>query len=91
MNGLKTISMNVRALNEETGSYDETLESIKDTIYGLTGVSAFTDDTKTTYKSTYQYLKEISEVWDEISDKEQAIITQELFGKFQASSVCLIM
>ena len=51
--------MNVRALNEETGSYDETLESIKDTIYGLTGVSAFTDDTKTTYKSTYQYLKEM--------------------------------
>lgn len=91
MNGLKTISMNIRSINEETGSYDETLESIKDTIYGITGVSAFTDDTKQTYKSTYDYLKDISEVWDELSDKQQSTIASELFGKFQASSVCLVM
>ena len=59
-NGLKTIAMNIRSINEETGSYDETLESIKDTIYGITGVSAFTDSTKQTYKSTYDYLKDLS-------------------------------
>ena len=90
-NALKTISMNIRSLDEETGSYDETLESIKDTIYGITGVSAFTDSTKQTYKSTYDYLKDISEVWDELSDKQQSTIASELFGKFQASSVCLVM
>ena len=91
VNGLKTIAMNIRSINEETGSYDETLESIKDTIYGITGVSAFTDSTKQTYKSTYDYLKDISEVWDELSDKQQSTIASELFGKFQASSVCLVM
>lgn len=78
--------MNIRSINEETGSYDETLESIKDTIYGITGVSAFTDDTKQTYKSTYDYLKDISEVWDELSDKQQSTIASELFGKFQANT-----
>lgn len=36
------------------------------------GVSLFTDETKSVYKSTYEVLKDISEVYDELSDKQQA-------------------
>ena len=41
-----------------------------------------------TYKSTYDVLKDISEVWDKLTDKERAGTLEALFGKRQAN-VCL--
>lgn len=37
--------------------------------------------TNRTYKSTYQVLKEISDVWDDLSDKNQAQLLEKLFGE----------
>ena len=48
---------------------------------GKGGISLFTDETKETYKSTYQILKEISEIWDQLSDKNQAKLLEKLAGK----------
>ena len=42
--------------------------------------------TNRTYKSTYQVLKEISAVWDDLSDKNQAQLLDKLFGKTRAES-----
>jgi hypothetical protein len=83
---LKTISMRIRAMDEDTQAYDATLESIKGDIYDLTGVSVMQD--ADTYKSTYDVLKDISEVWDKLTDKERAGTLEALFGKRQAN-VCL--
>lgn len=83
---LKTISMRIRAMDEDTQAYDATLESIKGDIYDLTGVSIMQD--ADTYKSTYDVLKDISEVWDKLTDKERAGTLEALFGKRQAN-VCL--
>lgn len=78
-NMLKTVSMRIRGYDEETESYSEELENLSGKIADLTktasspgGISLFTDASKTTYKSTYQILKDISEIYDELEDKTQA-------------------
>ena len=45
------------------------------------GVSIFTDDTQTHYKDFQDYFRELSEIWDEISEKNQVALLNELFGK----------
>lgn len=80
---LKTISMRIRAMDEETESYDATLESIKGNVNELTGVSVMSDSNN--YKSTYDVLKDIANVWDTLTDKQRAGTLEELFGKRQAN------
>lgn len=63
-NGFKTVSLRLRGLNEETQELDDSLKTIKGDLYDLTGVSVMED--ADTYKSTYQILKEISEVWNSV-------------------------
>lgn len=84
----KTLSMRLRGYDEETESYTGDVEELSGAIADLTktastpgGISLFTDDTKQTYKSTYQLLKEISEIWDQLSDKDQAQLLEKLAGK----------
>ena len=83
----KTISMRLRSYNEETEEFDEELKNISGDIADLTkingkgGISIFTDESKETYKSTYQVLKEISEIWDELNDKQHAELLEKLGGK----------
>lgn len=76
---LKTTSMRIRGYDEDVESYTEELENLKGEISDLTktaktpgGISLFTDETKETYKSTYKILEEISEIWDDLTDKSQA-------------------
>ena len=68
-----------RGYDEETEEFIGNVEELSGEIANLTktastpgGISLFTDDTKTEYKSTYQLLKEISEIYDQLSDKDQA-------------------
>ena len=84
----RTISMRIRGLDEETEEASEDFEELKGKIADLTktaskpgGISLFTDASKTTYKSTYQLLKEISEIYDELTDKQQAGLLEALAGK----------
>jgi hypothetical protein len=65
--------------DEETKSYTNDVEVLSGKIADLTktaatpgGISLFTDETKTEYKSTYQLLEEISEIYDDLTDKQQA-------------------
>lgn len=73
--------------DEETEEYIGGVEELSGKIADLTktastpgGISLFTDDAKTEYKSTYQLLKEISEVYDQLTDKEQAGLLEALAG-----------
>ena len=83
-NGLRTISMRIRALDEETGEYDETLGNIKNDISELTHGKVSIMEDEHTYRSTYDILKRISEIWGELTDKEQAGLLEKLFGKNRA-------
>lgn len=72
------------------------LENISGDIYDLTkvngkGISIFTDENRDTYKSTYEILKEIAGVWDELTDKQQADLLEKLGGKRGAQSIAGIL
>lgn len=82
----RTISMRIRGYDEETEELSADLENISGEIADLTkiggkgGITIFADDAKTEYKSTYQILKEISEIYDQLTDKQQAALLEKLGG-----------
>lgn len=91
-NALRTISMRIRGYDEETEQLSDELADISGEVINLTktasnmqGVSLFTDATQTEYKSIYQYLKEISEIYDELDAKSQQALMEKLFGKMRTS------
>lgn len=82
-NGFKTVALRLRGINEETEELDDSLKTISGDLYDLTGVSVMQD--ADTFKSTYQILKEVSEIWDSLSDKTQADALELMFGKHRAN------
>lgn len=94
-NGIKSVAMRVRGYDEETGELSEDLANITGEVINLTkvasnggkGVSLFTDETQTEYKSIYKYLGEIADIYDEIDAKSQQELLDLLFGKNRAN-VC---
>ena len=95
---LKTISMRIRGYDEDTEEYVGGIEELSGTIADLTktastpgGISLFTDETKTEYKSTTQLLREISEIYDELTDADQASLLEALAGKRQGQVVAAII
>lgn len=84
------MAMRLRATKtelEEAGEYTEgmanSVSELRDKVLALSGVDVMLDED--TYKSTFQILKEISKVWDELKNKEQASLLELLFGKKQGS------
>ena len=97
-NALKTISMRVRGYDEETEAYTGDVEQLSGVIANLTktaktpgGISLFTDSSKQTFKSTYELLKEISQIYSQLSDKNQAQLLEALAGKRQGQIVASIV
>ena len=76
--------MRIRGMNEETEELDDSLVNIKGDVYELTNGKVSIMEDPDTYKSTYQILQEISKVWDELTDKQQAQLLDKLFGKTRA-------
>ena len=79
-NGLKTISMRLRGVAEDG---EELSASMNDLIESMTGVKVETDDGQ--LRSTYDILKDIGEVWDELDTKQQALLSEEIAGKNRAN------
>ena len=50
---------------------------------GNVGVSLFEADDPETYRSTYDILHDIADIWNELTDKNQAQLLEVLFGKRQ--------
>lgn len=97
-NTLKTVSMRIRGYDEETNQLSDDLKNISGEIADLTktaehpiGISLFTDDAKTEYKSTTQILRDISAIYDELSDKQQAKLLEKLAGKRNGQVVAAIL
>lgn len=64
--------MRIRGMNEETEEFDGTLQTISGDVYDLTNgkVSIMLDPE--TYKSPYKILQDISKIWNELTDVQQA-------------------
>lgn len=97
-NALKTISMRIRGYDEETEEYVGGIEELSGEIANLTktaskpgGISLFTDDSKTEFKSTTQLLRDIAEIYDDLTDKQQAGLLEALAGKRQGQVVAAIL
>lgn len=56
---------------------------LREEMMALTGVDIMIDDD--TFKSSYDILMGIGEVWDQLTDVSQANVTEILFGKRQAN------
>ena len=95
---LKTVSMRIRGYDEETEEYIGNVEELSGKIANLTktastpgGISLFSDKAKTEYKSTRQILQDISEIYDQLTDKDQADLLEALAGKRNGQAVASVL
>lgn len=84
-NGLKTISMRIRgatteleAAGESTEGMAESTAALRKEVMALAGVDIMENDT--TFKNTYQILDELSTKWSDLTDIQQASLTELLAG-----------
>ena len=97
MTALKTVAMRVRGtdtktMEEEGLETDGAVESkskLRSKVKSLSGVDILTNTGA--YKSTYQILSEIADVWGDINDMDQAALLELLAGKRSGSVVSAIL
>lgn len=95
---LKTISMYLRASKTDAEAFGVSVDDmassvseLRSELKSLTGVDIMKDSAGTEFKSTYQILKEISAVWDKITDVSKANVTEMLGGKRNSNAVLSVI
>lgn len=94
---LRTISLRLRGTSakelEEAGEDSDgaitSKSKLRSKIKGLSGVDILTDTGA--YKSTYDILLEISKVWEDMSDINQAALLEILAGKTRSNTAAAIL
>ena len=91
-NAIKVMSLRIRGaksdledMGEDTEDLASSTSKLRQELLALTGVDLMLNEN--TYKSTYQILVEIAEVWDQLSDISQANVLEKIAGKTRASVV----
>lgn len=96
-NALKVLSMRIQGMKgklEELGEEYENVESIskiQTQILNRTGGIVNIFDDAGNFKSTYEILKGISEVWDKISKTDQADLLEIIAGKQRGNQVSALI
>lgn len=92
----KTISMRIRGAKTEleeagleTEGMAESTAKLRKEILALSGVDIMLNDN--TFKSTYDIMDELAEKWHELTDIQQASITELIAGKRQGNVVSSLM
>lgn len=95
---LKTISMYLRASKTDAEAFGVSVDDMADSVSelrselkSLTGVDIMKDSAGTEFKSTYQILKEISAVWNKLTDVSKANVTEMLGGKRNSNAVLSVI
>lgn len=95
---LKTVSMYLRAAKTEAEEAGESTDGMANSVSELRNqILALTDERvdimadDSTYKSTFQILREISNVWSSMADIDQANLLELIGGKRNASVVAGIL
>ena len=88
---LRSVALRLRSFDESTGEYSEDLQNITGKLIDLTktaqhaqGVSVFKPGSTTEFKSLVDYFREIHNIWDEMSQKQQNDFLLQAFGRTQA-------
>lgn len=89
---LRAAKTDAEAAGIETDNMADSVSKLRDEILALTGnkVDIMMSDGET-FKSTYEILKELAEVWDSLSDVSQANITEKIGGKRNANVVTALL
>ena len=92
----KTMSMRIRGakteleeMGEDTSGMVESTAKLREEILALSGVDIMLDNN--TFKSTYQILDELAVKWKDLTDIQQASITELIAGKRQGNVVSSLM
>ena len=95
---LKTISMFLRAAKtdaeeagEATDGMANSVSELRSQLLTLTKGKVDIMIDETTFKSTYQIMKELSQVWEELSDIDSANILELIGGKRNANAVTSLL
>ena len=95
---LKTVSMYLRAAKTEAKDAGESTEgmaksvsNLRTKLLRLTGSKVDIQIDENSFKSTYSILKELSNIWGELSDISQANILSSIGGKRNANIVSAIL
>lgn len=95
---MKTVSMYLRAAKTEAEEAGESTEGmansvseLRDEIMQLTGNKVDILESDGSFKSTYDILKALSEVWDQLSDTSQANVLEMIGGKRNANVVSALL
>lgn len=93
---LKSLSMYLRAAKSdaenagiEVDGMANSVSELRNELKSLTGVDIMLDSKN--FKSTYQVMKELSQVWSGLSDITQANVTEMIGGKRNANAVSAIL
>jgi TP901 family phage tail tape measure protein len=94
---LRTISLRLRGtsveileqMGEETDNVVESTSKLQSKIQALSGVDILTKSGD--YKDTYTILKEIGQVWEDMSDIDQAALLELMAGKNRANTLSAIL
>lgn len=85
---IRSMALRIRGFDEETEQLSEDLVGVTGKIADLTktaskpeGISIFTDASQQHYKDFVDYFRELSGIWDELSEKNRQGLLNELFGK----------
>lgn len=85
--GWRTVALRIRGAkteleeaNLDTDGMVESTAKLRDLVKGISGVDIMVDEN--TFKSTYEIIKEIGSVWNNISDINQASLLEALAGRF---------
>ena len=94
MTALKTVSMYLRAAKteaeeagESTDGMANSVSELREELLSLTGGRVDIMIDNDTFKSTYQIMKDLSEVWNDLSDISRANILEQIGGKRNATAV----
>lgn len=95
---LKTVSMYLRAAKteaeeagESTEGMAESVSKLREEMLALTGNKVDIQIDEDTFKSTYQIMKELAEVWDNLTDISRANILEMVGGKRNSNVVMSLL
>lgn len=97
-NAMKVVSMRVRGmkgeleeLGEETDENVENISKMQGQILNLTHGKVNIFDGNGEFKSTYEIMQGIANVWDDLNTKEQADLLETVAGKHRANDVASLL
>lgn len=87
---LTTIGLRISGLNEDLETEAGLANDVSKSLQKYAGIDVFDEQTGQ-IKSTYEIMKELSTVWDDLNKNEQAVLLNKLAGKNRADVAAALL